>query len=80
MTSNCTFLQSMEVEVTRLLARNQGHFLGNPWSPLLLEQGQEEGQGSALAPPLENVVLQDPMSLARLWGRALAGLHLKGHM
>ena len=47
MTSNCTFLQSME------------------------------GQGPALAPPLENV---DPMSLARLWGRALAGLHLKRHM
>ena len=47
MTSNCTFLQSME------------------------------GQGTALSPPLENV---DPMSLARLWGRALAGLHLKRHM
>ena len=84
MTYNCTFLQSMEVEVTRLLAWNQGHFLGNPKTfvgllPLLLEQGQEEGQGPELALPQETVVLKDPMSLARLWGRALEGLPLKVH-
>ena len=48
-------------------------------SPLLLEQGQEEGQGPELVLPQETVVLKDPMSLARLWGRALEGLPLKVH-
>ena len=41
--------------------------------------GQEEGQGPELALPQETVVLKDPMSLARLWGRALEGLPLKVH-